>query len=162
MVSRHKKIKIKLFSSVMPAGWRQSSVGSSTPAAELPAVVATKVYVDIWGSRACQEQIQSGISIRSWTCRHSKACCQHCLSHHYIPGVFTYDQPNVWTYMKSKNWFPSIVDSVPFRAYLHPSMYLLSCVNWMDENMHSVYRAHNQLNWKCPNMANTRHIPLRN
>ena len=27
----------------MPAGWRQSSVGSSTPAAELPAVVATKV-----------------------------------------------------------------------------------------------------------------------
>jgi hypothetical protein len=26
----------------MPAGWRQSSVGSSTPAAELPAVVATK------------------------------------------------------------------------------------------------------------------------
>ena len=30
----------------MPAGWRQSSVGSSTPAAELPAVVATKDYFD--------------------------------------------------------------------------------------------------------------------
>ena len=29
----------------MPADWRQSSVGSSTQAAELPAVVATKVDV---------------------------------------------------------------------------------------------------------------------
>ncbi len=41
ITSRHKKKK--LFTSVMPAGWRQSSVGSSTPAAELMAVVGTKV-----------------------------------------------------------------------------------------------------------------------
>jgi hypothetical protein len=32
----------------MPAGWRQSSVDSSTPAAELPAVVTTKAIVHSW------------------------------------------------------------------------------------------------------------------
>jgi hypothetical protein len=39
---------------------------------------------------------------------------------------------------------------------------LLSCVNWMDENANCVHRAHNQLNWKCPCMSNTRCIALRN
>jgi hypothetical protein len=77
-------------------------------------------------------------------------------------GGITYDQPNAWPYMRSKHWLPSIVASVPFRAYLHPCMYLLSCVNWMDENTHSVHKAHNQLNCKCPSMANARRIALRN
>ena len=44
----------------------------------------------------------------------------------------------------------------------HPCMYLLPYVNWMDENAHSVHRAHNQLNRKCPSMVNTRHTDLRN
>jgi hypothetical protein len=60
------------------------------------------------------------------------------LSHHCVPGVFTYDQP----YMKSRHWLPSKVASVPFRAYLHPCMHFLSYVNWMDENTHYVHRAH--------------------
>ncbi len=116
----------------------------------------TAICVEIRRSRACQEQIQHGISIRSWTCRHSEVSCQRCLPRHCIPGVFTYDQPNVWSYIKSKHWLPSRVASVPFRAYLHPWMYLLSCVNWMDENTTSVHRAHDQLNRKYYSMTNTR------
>ncbi len=66
---------------------------------------------------AFQEQIQSGISIRSGTYWHFEVCCHHCFPRRCIPGVFTYNQPNVWTYIKSKHWLPSKVASVPFRAY---------------------------------------------
>ncbi len=69
----------------------------------------TEICVEIRRSRACQEQIQHGISIRSWTCRHSEVCCQCCLPRRYIP-----------------------------------CMYLLSCVNCMDENANFVHRAHDQ------------------
>ena len=65
MGSRHKKIK-KLFSSVIPAGWRKSSDDSSTPAAELSAVVATKdinvvsrLSTIIWGSGGRGTQVST-------------------------------------------------------------------------------------------------------
>ncbi len=104
--------------------------------------LGSAICVQIRRSCACQEQIQHGISARSWTCRHSEACRQRCLSNRCIPGGIKYDQPNAWPYMRSK--------------------YLLSCVNWMDENANYVHRAHNQLNRKCPSIANTRCIALRN
>jgi hypothetical protein len=73
--------------------------------------LGTAICIEIRRSRACQEQIQHGISIRSWTCRHSEACRQRCLPNRCIPGGITYDRPNAWPYMRSKHWLPSKVAS---------------------------------------------------
>jgi hypothetical protein len=96
--------------------------------------LGSAICVEIRRSRACQEQIQHGISIRSWTCRHSKACCQRCLPSRCIPRVITYDQPNTWPYMRAKHRLPSKVAS--FHSE-HICIHLLSCVNWMDENAYT-------------------------
>jgi hypothetical protein len=52
----------------MPAGWRQSSVGSSTPAAELPAVVATKVG----GEEGCEEKVTLNVYLSIYPLNHEQ------------------------------------------------------------------------------------------
>jgi hypothetical protein len=116
------------------------------------------ICVEIRRSRACQEQIQlTQISIRSLAYWLFQAPCQHCLPHRCVWRVTTYEP-----YVMPKHSATVQHSLAPLKACLHSYMYLLPCVNWMDKNTHYVYRGHNQWNRKCPNMAETRRIDLRN
>ncbi len=120
--------------------------------------LGSAICVEIRKSRACQEQIQhTQIGIRSLTYWLFQTPCQHCLPHRCVWRETTYG-----TYVLPKHSATVQNSLVPLKACLYSYMYFLSCVNWMDKNTHYVYRAHNQLNWKCPNMTETRRITLRN
>ena len=118
----------------------------------------TAICVEIRRSRACQEQIQrTQISIRSLAYWLFQAPCQRWLPRRCVWRVTTYGP-----YVLPKHSATVQHSLAPLKACLHSYMYLLPCVNWMDKNAHCVYRAHDQWNRKCPNMAETRRIALRN
>jgi len=120
--------------------------------------LGSAICVEIRRSRACQEQIQrTQISIRSLAYWLFQAPCQHCLPRRCVWRVTTYGP-----YVLPKHSATVQHSLAPLKACLHSYMYLLPCVNWMDKNAHCVYRAHDQWNRKCPNMAETRRIALRN
>jgi len=112
----------------------------------------------VGGSRVCQKQIQlTQISIRSFAYWLFQASCQRCLPRRCVWRETTYGP-----YVLPKHSATVQHSLAPLKACLHSYMYLLPCVNWMDKNAHCVYRAHDQWNRKCPNMAETRRIALRN
>ena len=125
--------------------------------------VFVSVQVGIWRSRTCQKQIQhTQISIRSFAYCLFQTPCQHCLSRRCVWRETTYDQHNNWPCVLSNHSTTVQNNLDPLKACLYSCMYLLSCINWMDKIEHSVYRVHDQSNWRCPNMTETRSIPLRN
>ncbi len=116
------------------------------------------ICVEIRRSRVCQEQIQhTQISIRSLAYWLFQAPCQRCLSLRWVWRETTYEP-----YVSSKHSATVQNSLAPLKACLHSYMYLLPFVNWMDKNAHCVYGTHDQWNWRCPNMTETRRIPLRN
>jgi hypothetical protein len=102
--------------------------------------VFVSVQVGIWRSRAYQKQIQhtqiSNLSFAYWL---FQTPCQHCLTHRCVWRVTTYGP-----YVLSKNSATVQNSLAPLKVCLHSCMYLLSCVNWMDQNTHWVYRTHDQ------------------
>ncbi len=120
--------------------------------------LGSAICVEIRRSRACQEQIQrTQISIRSLAYWLFQAPCQH-----YLPRRCVWRETTYEPYVPSNHSATNQNSLAPLKACLHSYMYLLPCVNWMDKNAHCVYGVHDQRNWRCPDMAETRRIALRN